>query len=411
MASSRKRLRTLLASGGTVVALVGIVAVGTARSNAASVPAKALAQPMRNVMVVGNSEAGTVSFLDGANFANLGSVNVTPDLAERLAGMTPLERAGYEIVRAQKGGDRFVDDVAVSPDGRTLYVSRSNLADTIAFDLTTHQIRWRFKVEGLHSDHIGLSPDGQRLVVSATTGAKAHVLDTATGRQVTTFGTGTYPHANDYSADGKLIYNSSIGFTSMPKALEFLKGDRQLTVVDATTFKTVRTYKFDHGVRPAVFMPDGKTMYTQLSYLNGFVEFDLEKGQITRTVELPYSEAGRALQPDQYPQNSAHHGLAVSGDGPKICAAGTIDDYVAIVSRPGLTTDRIIPGFHLPYWANTSHDGKYCLVSNSKDNTVSVISYDTAQEVNRINVGRYPQRERNVAVPPEVVDALSPSAG
>jgi YVTN family beta-propeller protein len=416
MAVSHTRLRSLLASAGTVVILVGIGAFGTARSNAASVPFKALSRPadtapVRDVMLVGNSASGTVTFLDGSTFANLGSLNVIPDLAERLAEMTPIERAGYEIVKQQEGGDRFVDDMFVGPDGRTLYVSRSNLPDVVAFDLMTHQMKWRFKVDGLHADHMALSPDGRQIVVSATTGQQAHVIDAATGTQVAHFATGTYPHANDYSPDGKLIYNSSIGITALPQALEFLKGSRQITVVDATTFRTVRTYTFDHGVRPAVIMPDGKTMYLQLSYLNGFVEFDLVQGKITRTVNMPFSDEGRALKPDDYPRNSAHHGLAMSGDGSKLCDVGTIDDYVAIVSRPGLTTDRIIPVGKLPYWAQTSSDGNYCLVTNSEDNAVSVISYRTAQEVARIPVGAFPQRERTAAVLPEVIGTLSPAAG
>jgi len=110
-------------------------------------------------------------------------------------------------------------------------------------------------------------------------------------------------------------------------------------VVDANTLQVVRTYPFPEGVRPSVFTADEKIMYTQLSYLNGFIEFDLVAGQVTRTVQMPYSAAGSALAPDSYPQNSAHHGLAMSGDGTKLCDVGTIDDYTAIIARPALSTD------------------------------------------------------------------------
>ena len=228
MPTPPRRLKSLLVAAGTASCLAAVVAFGAATSYAAvmrrsSLPVKSFVTPERtDVVLVANSAGGTVSFLDGHTFANLGSLNVIPDLAERLAGMTPIERAGYEIVKAQKGGDRFVDDIVVNPDGRTLVVSRANLADVVAFDLVTHELKWRFKVEGLHADHMAPSPDGSRVVVSATTAVKAHVLNAATGRQVTTFGTGAYPHGNDFSADGTRIYNSSIGFTSMPKALNGL---------------------------------------------------------------------------------------------------------------------------------------------------------------------------------------------
>lgn len=402
MSHRLRRVRTVLASLG--------VSLGMAASLSAAVPAAA-SSPPRDVVLVGNSQAGTVSFLDGHTFANLGSLNVIPDLAQRLAEMDPIQWAGYLAVRQTEGGDRFVDDLATSPDGRTLYVSRGNLADVAAFDLVSHQMLWRFHVSGFHADHLALAAGGTRLVISATTAQQAQVLDTATGTQVASFPTGTYPHANDLSASGQHLYNSSIGVISFPKALEFLKGSFQLTEVSTANWQVIRTYTFPHGIRPAVITPDEKTMYAQLSYLNGFVEYNLVTGQITRTVTMPFSPAGAALSPDDYPLNSAHHGMALSGDGSKLCEAGTIDDYAAIISRPALTTDRLVPTGQMPYWTLTSLDGQYCLVSNSRSGDVSVISYGTAQEVARVPVGTFPQRARLGKAVPEALATLSAAAG
>jgi len=388
---------------GTVAALL---VLPPATGRAATVPAD-----LRDVVLVGNSVSGSVSFLDGHTFANLGSFNVIPDLAQRLAAMDPVQRAAYALVRQQEGGDRFADDVYLSPDGRTLYVSRGNLDDVVAFDLASATMRWRHQVAGFKADHAALSPDGTRLIVSATTVAKAQVLDTATGALVATVATGTYPHANDYSADGSRIYNSSIGVTALPKVLDFAKGDKLVTVIDARTFAVLRTYRFAEGIRPAVFTPDGTTMYAQLSYLNGFVEYNLVTGRITRTVPMPFSPAGQAMSPDSYPNNSAHHGMALSGDTGRLCDVGTIDDYVAVIARPGLTTAGTVtyPTGTLPYWATTSVDGRYCLVSLSNANAVSIVDYTTAREVARVPVGAFPQRERLARLATEVLPALLPA--
>ncbi|MGI5480545.1 YncE family protein [Streptomyces lavendofoliae] len=385
-----------------LLALTLTLALGSVTASAAEEPRTAL----RDVVVVGNSADGTVSFIDARTYENLGSLDVVPDLDEVLAGMDPIRRAAYEIVRQQAGGDKFVDDAHLSPDGRTLYVSRGNLGDAAAYDIATGRRLWRTHLDGLKADHAALSPDGRTFVVSAITAAKAQALDTATGRVTGEFATGTYPHENMYSADGGRIYNMSIGITSFPKALNALKGTKQVTVADATTWKVLRTYTFDKGVRPAVITPDGRTMYAQLSYLNGFIEYDLDAGRTVRTVQMPFSAAGAALKADDYPQNSAHHGMAMNGANDKLCVAGTIDDYTAVVSRPGLTTDGFVHYEQgaLPYWSLTGPGGDHCFVTLSNRDEVSVVDYRTAKEVARVKVGDFPQRERAGKV---AADALS----
>ncbi|WP_433467681.1 YncE family protein [Spirillospora sp. CA-128828] len=391
-------------------ALLGC-AVLAATAMTGAVPAKAAA--LRDVMAVGNGQGGTVSFIDTGTYANLGSINVVPDLQERLDAMTPAERIGYEAVNAAQGYRKLVDDMAVSPDGATIYVSRGALSDAVAFDIATKRMLWRHKTEGFKADHAALSPDGKRFVVSATTASKAEVIDTATGSLETSFATGTYPHANDYSPDGRILYNSSIGITSLPKLLNALKGSKAVTAVDAATFKPLRTYTFDYGIRPAVFTRDNKTMFAQLSYLNGFIEYDLTAGKTTRTVQMPFSDKAAKMKPDDYPQNSAHHGMAMNADETKLCMAGTIDDYVSIVSRPGLTTDGTVhyATDALPYWTQTSPNGHDCFVSLAEDDQISVIDYRTAKEVARIDVGRFPQRERAAKLTPAALAALNPAKG
>jgi YVTN family beta-propeller protein len=381
--------------------------------------------PLRDVLLVGNSVSGTVSFLDGTTFDNLGSVNVIPDLQDRLAEIQadPVRSLAYEIVRSKQvlkhfepaNGDRFVDDVFVSPDGTKLYVSRSNLGDVAAFDLTTaeHSMLWHTRVDGAKADHAALSPDGTQLVVSATSTDTADVFDALTGIQLGSFATGHYPHQNDYSADGRHIYNGSIGDVSMPYADAPLKGVRQLTVVEATTLKVISIYPFTAGIRPTVITNDETTMYAQLSYLNGLIAFDLTTGTTTATLQEPFSTFATTNYPtyDDYMHDSAHHGLALSGDGAKLCDCGTIDNTVSIVSTSGLTVLKTIDVGLIPYWATTSGDGNYCFVSLSGDNDVSVIDYGAGSNVKTVPVGKFPQRSRRGKVLQSTIPLLSPAPG
>ena len=88
------------------------------------------------------------------------------------------------------------------------------------------------------------------------------------------------------------------------------------------------------GKAPGILTPDEKYYFFQQSYNRGFVEFNLTTGAISRRkTDLPTTPAGDALFPDNLPANSMHHGLSLSGDGTRICNAGTIDNYIAIVDK------------------------------------------------------------------------------
>ena len=406
--------------GRTLVATFLLVAIGQACVQAAAPRARAASSGTRDVLLAGNAVAGTVSFIDGHTFANLGSFSVIPDLQQVFASWGPIQWANYAVATADEatvdpsvGGTRYLDDMSVSPDGTVLYVSRANLDDVAAFNMQTHQELWRSPIDGIHADHMALSPDGTRVVVSATTSQEAEVFNAQTGALVGKFSTGSYPHQNQYTADGKYIYNESIGITALPKALNSLKGALQLEKVDASTLQVVKVWPFPYGLRPFVIAPDGTTMYADLSYLNGFIKYDLNSSRTLATVNQPFSANAASESPDSYPQNSAHHGIALSGDGTKICDVGTIDDYTKIVSTSSLATTATVsyPSGSIPYWATTSADGNYCFVALSAGNAVSVISYATGAEVARVPVGNFPQRERLAQVPEAVIAGLSPSAG
>ncbi|WP_028662009.1 YncE family protein [Saccharomonospora saliphila] len=372
----------------------------------ALVPA-ARAATERDVMFVGNNWDGTVDLLDATTLEKYQRIDVVPDLDERVDDMRLDQRIAMLVIRetAGEGHDQLVDDIMVSPDGRTMYVSRPSLGDVAAFDVATGAQHWFTRVDGYRSDHMALSPDGSTLLVSATTADVVNAVDTASGEITGRFDAGDFPHENRYSADGETIYNASIGNVLAPDSelLDPVKGDRELTIVDAGTLQVRDTIEFEAGIRPFVVLPDDRTMYAQLSFHNGFIEYDLEQRRRTRTVHLPLSEEAREMERDDYPLDSAHHGLAMNDDHTKICDAGTISDYAAVLSVPALTVDRIVPTGDKPYWAATSPDGEYCFLSNSGSDDISVVSYDDPAEIARIPVGDHPQRVRGYTVPADVL--------
>lgn len=375
-------------------------------------PASAAPPGLQEVMFVGNNWAGTVDVIrSSGSYAKIGGLNVVPDLDARLReiNLNPIKWAFFIGIRngPGEGHDQLVDDMYTTPDGASLVASRPSLADVVSINLSTGAINWRFPVSGFRADHMAVTPDGTRVAVSASTSNTVHVLDIKTGQQVGSFSTGDKPHENVFTDNGRYLWNMSIG--EVNTALDdpfwdWTKGNRRITVVDTTTFQTVRTIDMrsrldafgrkdlSNAIRPAVFSPDGSKLYFQVSFFNGFLEYDVATDKITRVKTLPKNPA-TSEDRTTYVNDSRHHGLAMSPDGSKLCVAGTMDDYAMVVNRGTLAEGPQVPASK-PYWATVSGDGRDCVISESGADQVSAISFATGQRVATVAVGDHPQRVR-----------------
>ena len=387
------------------------IAVAVLALAALAAPSASAHPTLTHAVFVGNNWDGTADVLDPRrNHRRVARINIIPDIQQRMAeiNMDP-ERLGYFLAIRQlvgEGNDQFVDDMFSTKDGRLLIVSRPSLADVVAINLNTRRIVWRFQVDGQRSDHMAISPDGRHVAVSASTGNVVHILNTGTGREVGRFPSGDSPHENNYSADGELIYHASIGLVYTPAdqpEADTTKGERWFQIVDTDTNAVLR--RIDMGqkleqaghpnmssaVRPMALTPNEKAVYLQVSFFHGFVEYNLVRHRVTRVVRLP--NLVPEIPREQYLLDSAHHGIAMNSAGTRLCVAGTMSDYAAIVSR-GTFGYKLIRGGKKPYWSTTSRSGRLCYVSWSGSDRISVINYETQKEIARIPVGDHPQRIR-----------------
>lgn len=370
------------------------------------------AAALREVMFVGNNWDGTADVIKSSgDFGKIGRINVIPDKDERMAEINadPIKWIYFMAIRNSvgEGHDQFVDDMYSTPDGRSVVVSRPSFADVVSLDLATGKVNWRFPVSGYRADHMAVSPDGKRVAVSASTSNTVHVLDIDSGRELGRFATGDKPHENIFTQDGKYIYNMAIGDVNTQTDapwLDWTKGDRRITVVDASTYQQVKVIDMrpkldaigltDHSdaVRPAVFSPDESKLYFQVSFFNGFFEYDLATDKITRTKTLPKNPA-TSDDRTTFVNDSRHHGISMSPDGSKLCVAGTMDDYAVVVNRTTLQEGPLVTASK-PYWATVSGDGKSCVVSESGTDQVTAIDFATGRKQVSVPVGDHPQRVR-----------------
>ncbi|HEY6794510.1 MAG TPA: YncE family protein [Kineosporiaceae bacterium] len=398
----------VLAAGLALIAAPTVVPVAAAAASSA---------PLQKVLFVGNNWDGTADVIHASgDFASIGRINVVPDRAQRMAEISadPVKLIFYTAVKngPGEGHDQLVDDMYATPDGRSMVVSRPSFADVVSIDLSTGQINWRFPVAGYRSDHMAVSPDGLRVAVSASLANTVHVLDIRTGQELGHFATGDKPHENVFTDGGRYIWNMSIG--NVDTALDdpgwdWTKGDRHITIADASSYKIVRTIDMrsrlkafgrsdlSNAVRPAVFTPDGSTLYFQVSFFNGVIEYDVASDKITRIKTLP---GDPTLNPDRstWLLDSRHHGISMDPTGTKLCVAGTMDSYATVVDRSTLQEGDRIPASK-PYWATVSGDGKDCVISEAGANQVTAIDFATGKKVLSVPVGYHPQRVRLAQIP------------
>ena len=118
------------------------------------------------IAFVANAEAGTVALVDVAARSIVGTIDVNP---ARVKAEGP-------------GAPNYAQDTDVSPDGRTLYVSRGYVGRRRG---VRHRERPpRCGTRSLNTgraDHMTLTPDGRSLFVSAMLDNRVYRIATATG--------------------------------------------------------------------------------------------------------------------------------------------------------------------------------------------------------------------------------------
>lgn len=440
------------------LALASALAAGTA----AVAPASAAPPGFRDVMWVGNNWAGTATIIDENSLEVLKSgVNLIPDKAQEMRDirLSPARLVLFGLVRQLpgEGHDQFVDDMFATPDGQHLAVSRPSFGDVVWIDVAKatstggpESITREQSMDGYRTDHMAVSPDGRRLLVSDSTKRQVieySMVDETVGSQQIKMGdrlrkfvTGETPHESNYTEDGSQIFHASIGKVYTPldnpaqPGHDAVKGDRWLQVVDNDDFSITKRWQIGKelietghkgmsaAVRPMALAPDERFLYFQLSFFHGIVEFDTQApdvnnkvnyrmrgipeastGAITRLIPLPKRTEAPLTK---YVNDSAHHGLAMNEAGTTLCAAGTMDDYVALVDRAtGQPTffDAETTGhaYSKPYWS-TEGLNDTCWISLSETDSVAVIDFDTQQELAYLPVGDHPQRVRHGLVPETV---------
>ena len=196
------------------------------------------------------------------------------------------------LVRSYAAGsdpERF----ALAPDGQSLFIANEDVALFSRLDLSSGEIVWQAEV-GPEPEGVAVSPDGKLVVGTAETSSTVHFLDAETGAALATAIVGSRPRDVLFVPTAKEIWVSSE-----------LRGT--ITVFDAMTLQTkakidlVPAFPEIENVQ-AVEMEvtrDGRRAFVAMGRSNQVAEIDPRTRRIVRSFPTGFRTWGIDLAPDE----------------------------------------------------------------------------------------------------------------
>jgi len=163
---------------------------------------------------------------------------------------------------------------------------------------------------------------------------------------------------------------------------------QRITIIDAATRKKLSEIAPGNWVRPIAIKRDESLAYTAISALHGFVVVDLRAGRVIKTVELPPLPPGT---PKPF-LDTYTHGLALSPDESELYCTSMPGNAIHVFNLPALERVAKIDVGRDPNWIVFRRDGRFAFVSNTTDDSVSVIDTAARKVTATIQVGHAPKR-------------------
>jgi DNA-binding beta-propeller fold protein YncE len=248
-----------------------------------------------------------------------------------------------------------------------------------AFDLGTERLVWNREYEG-GCDRIALSPDGRILYVPSFEGPHWHAVDAATGDVIEKIVTDSGAHNTIYGPDGRSVY------------LAGLKSPI-LAVADTRTHKVVGGVgPFSHAIRPFTINSAQTLCFVNVNDLLGFEVGDIKTGKKLHRVEVAGFEKGPVKR-----HSCPSHGIGLTPDERELWVSDATNSRMHIFDATVMPPKQVtsIALRDQPGWITFSMDGRYAYPS-----TGEVIDTKTREilTVLRDENGRTVQSEKVVEI-------------
>jgi DNA-binding beta-propeller fold protein YncE len=264
-------------------------------------------------------------------------------------------KKGYKFVRRIPTWDvppgkqpQNVKGIVASAKTGIVYVT--SLDHLIAVDAITGKRVWENTCNS-GCDRLAISPDGKTLYVPELEGPAWHVVDAATGGVIATIETNSGSHNTIYAADGSRVYLAGLKLPS-------------LLIADPRTQKVVSSVgPFDNVIRPFTVNGSNTLAFVNINGLLGFEVADIRTGKKLYRVEV----AGYTQGPVKR-HSCPSHGIALTPDEKELwladCANSAIHVFDLTVMPPRQVTS--IKARDCVGWLSFSMDGRFAYSSTGE---------------------------------------------
>ena len=241
-----------------------------------------------------------------------------------------------------------VKGIAASAKTGRVYVT--TLTRMMALDAVTGKVFWDLACEG-GCDRLAISPDGKTLYVPQLEGQFWNVVNAATGAVIKKVETDSGSHNTIYSLNGKQAY---------------LAGLRSpiLSVADTRSNKVVRQVgPFSGFVRPFTVNGSNTLCFVNVNGLLGFEVGDLRTGRKLASVTVKGYQQGPVKR-----HSCPSHGIALTPDEKELWVADGANFMIHIFDATVMPPTQMssIHVRDIPAWISFSLDGRFAFSSTGE---------------------------------------------
>jgi PQQ-dependent catabolism-associated beta-propeller protein len=237
-------------------------------------------------------------------------------------GVGLLDLGTLKLKKVLKSG-QDPESFDVSGDGKMLFVSNEETAETSVVDIRSGRLVGKVKVGG-EPEGVTLRPDGKVLYVTSEVENKVFAVDVPRRKVLEAIEVGARPRSIVFTPDGKTAFvTCELG--------------AQVSVIDGQAHRLRRRIAIEvPGARPmgAVLAPDGKTLYVSNGRGSTVSAIDVAAEKVSATI------AKVGVRP---------WGIAISPDGRKLYTANGPSNDVSVIDLATRTVTRQIKAGRSPW--------------------------------------------------------------